>query len=456
MAIGSGSAFFSACGLAVYVELGMVMPRSGGEKNYLERIYRRPKYLFTCIIAMLYALFAGSPDSSLAFGSYILHAAGYADAKERYESRAVAVGCVSVAVLLHGLRPKWGLRAIKALAFFKFALLTVIICAGFAALAGKRQVPDPGNFENLFAGAGSYGLHEYAAILLRMSYAYGGASAVNNILTEFQNLKRALSVAAPLALGTVAVLYLLVNVAYFAAVPRDQFVGADVVIAGVFFRNVFGGRAAARVLSALIGFCNLGNVLAASFDASRMIQELAKEGVLPFSHLFASSKGDGAPIGALALCWTSTVVMVLAPPPGPIYNFLIDATVYPRMVLATLVACGFVYMRLNPRENWSSPLKVPLAVLVIYAAHHCLVAAMPLASSLSHNGSAMPPWLAPVIGLGILGTGVLYWVVWAKVLPRVRGYRVEARRTVGEDGSEMVEFRKVPRTIVTETREDKS
>lgn len=131
-------------------------------------------------------------------------------------------------------------------------------------------------------------------------------------------------------------------------------------------------------------------------------------------------------------------------------------TVYPRMVLATLVACGFVYMRLNPRENWSSPLKVPLAVLVIYAAHHCLVAAMTLASSLSHNGSAMPPWLAPVIGLGILGTGVLYWVVWAKVLPRVRGYRVEARRTVGEDGSEMVEFRKVPRTIVTETREDKS
>ncbi|KAK6219197.1 hypothetical protein LQW54_002446 [Pestalotiopsis sp. IQ-011] len=153
------------------VELGMVMPRSGGEKNYLERIYRRPKYLFTCIIAMLYALFAGSPASSLAFGSYILHAAGYADAKERYESRAVAVGCVSVAVLLHGLRPKWGLRAIKALAFFKFALLTVIICAGFAALAGKRQVPDPGNFENLFAGAGSCGVHGYAAILLRLSYA---------------------------------------------------------------------------------------------------------------------------------------------------------------------------------------------------------------------------------------------------------------------------------------------
>lgn len=124
------------------------------------------------------------------------------------------------------------------------------------------------------------------------------------------------------------------------------------------------------------------------------------------------------------------------------------------MVLATLVACGFVYLRLNPRENWSSPLRVPLLVLAVYAAHHCLVVAMPLASR--QDGSAMPPWLAPVIGLSILGVGVFYWVVWAKILPRVRGYRVEACRIAEEDGSEMVEFRRVPRTTVNEMGEVKS
>ena len=61
-------ALIAACGTMVYIELGTVclffcwiqyldlahisikgLPRSGGEKNYLEYIYRRPKFLVTCI-----------------------------------------------------------------------------------------------------------------------------------------------------------------------------------------------------------------------------------------------------------------------------------------------------------------------------------------------------------------------------------------------------------------------
>ncbi|KAH9477578.1 High-affinity methionine permease [Psilocybe cubensis] len=37
-------ASIAACGTAVYVELGTGLPRSGGEKNYLEFIYRRPNH----------------------------------------------------------------------------------------------------------------------------------------------------------------------------------------------------------------------------------------------------------------------------------------------------------------------------------------------------------------------------------------------------------------------------
>jgi amino acid transporter len=282
------------------------MPRSGGEKNYLERIYRKPKYLITCVIASLYALFGGSPASSLAFGSYIFHAAGYDDAKERWESRAIAVGCVTFVTILHALLPKWGLRAIRVSAYYKLVLLTFIICTGFAALAGRRHVADPGNFKDIFAigdaqtdGYGIGGLHGYATILIRLGYAYGGASSVTTILSEFRNPQRALSVAAPLALGTVAVLYLLVNIAYFAAIPKAQFAQADVIIAATFFENVLGSSAATRVLSALIAVGSLGNVLAASFDASRMNQELAKEGVLPFSHFWASDRPNGAPTAAV-------------------------------------------------------------------------------------------------------------------------------------------------------------
>ena len=37
----------AAAGMAVYLEFGTGLPRNGGEKNYLEFVYTRPKYLVT-------------------------------------------------------------------------------------------------------------------------------------------------------------------------------------------------------------------------------------------------------------------------------------------------------------------------------------------------------------------------------------------------------------------------
>jgi hypothetical protein len=46
--------FMTFCGLFVYLEYGTALPRSGGEKVYLERVYQRPRYLATCIFAGLF------------------------------------------------------------------------------------------------------------------------------------------------------------------------------------------------------------------------------------------------------------------------------------------------------------------------------------------------------------------------------------------------------------------
>jgi hypothetical protein len=65
-------ALIAAAGTTVYIEFGTVsyaalgicttpecdfqgLPRSGGEKNYLEFIYRRPKFMMTCAFSV-YAL----------------------------------------------------------------------------------------------------------------------------------------------------------------------------------------------------------------------------------------------------------------------------------------------------------------------------------------------------------------------------------------------------------------
>jgi len=39
-----------------------------------------------------------------------------------------------------------------------------------------------------------------------------------------------------------------------------------------------------------------------------------------------------------------------------------------------------------------------------------------------------------VVGLGIFAAGGVYWVVWAKLLPRLGGYRLERQLVEAQDG----------------------
>ena len=51
---------FSFCGLLIWLELGTMFPRSGGEKVYLEMAYKQPKYLSTAVYAIHAILFGFS------------------------------------------------------------------------------------------------------------------------------------------------------------------------------------------------------------------------------------------------------------------------------------------------------------------------------------------------------------------------------------------------------------
>ena len=42
----------SFCGLFVWLEFGTMFPRSGGEKVYLEAVYKKPRFLATVIFAI--------------------------------------------------------------------------------------------------------------------------------------------------------------------------------------------------------------------------------------------------------------------------------------------------------------------------------------------------------------------------------------------------------------------
>jgi amino acid transporter len=112
------------------------------------------------------------------------------------------------------------------------------------------------------------------------------------------------------------------QIAYFAAVPKADIVSSGRILAATFFRNVFGPKAE-RALSVFVALSAFGNVLSVIFSQGRLVQELGREGILPFSRFWASSRPFNAPLAGLFEHWVVSVIIMLAPPPGDAYNFIL-------------------------------------------------------------------------------------------------------------------------------------
>jgi len=199
----------AAAGMAVYVEFGTGLPRNGGEKNYLEFVYTKPRFLATGFYTGYVILLGWAGSNSVIFGEYILHAAQVE--VTRWNQRGVGLACITAAFLIHGLALKWGLRLQNFLGVIKLIIILLIVVSGWAALGGALKIDKPHNFDNAFEGTtgSAYGI---VTALYNVIWSYIGYSNANYALSETKNPVRTLKIAAPLALTTVAILYMLVNV----------------------------------------------------------------------------------------------------------------------------------------------------------------------------------------------------------------------------------------------------
>jgi hypothetical protein len=55
-----------------------------------------------------------------------------------------------------------------------------------------------------------------------------------------------------------------------------------------------------------------------------VVQELGREGVLPFSSFFASNKPFNAPFAGHFAQWLISAVVIVAAPPGDAYLFIVN------------------------------------------------------------------------------------------------------------------------------------
>ncbi|KAF7345132.1 Amino acid transporter-like protein [Mycena sanguinolenta] len=430
----------SYAGLTLYLELASMFPhRAGAEVVYLEQAYRRPKYFFPAAFAAITVILEFSASNSIVLANYLLYTAGN-DSPTAWLTRGVAIAGYTVAALFVLLSTKWSLRLANLVGFLKTVTLVFISITGLVVIGGKTRIQDPHvNFHDSFKGSTTSGTN-IANALVKINYAFSGYTNSINLINEIDNPISTVTSASSTALGLVSVLYVLANVAYFAAVPADTIKQSGTLVAALFFSNVFGRHAGARVFPALVSLSAFGNLMAVLQGQSRVIREIARQGILPYPAFWVSTRPFGTPLVPILLKWLLTVLVIMAPPASDAFAFLVDLQSYPANVFsfATAVAV-FILRRKRRREGLLRHEFHAWNIALIFT---CFVNVFLLVMPWypppgGRDGGDVSFWYATycAVGLGILAIAFLYWLLWIVVIPKIRGYKLVEKTIVMPDGS---------------------
>ncbi|TPX55885.1 hypothetical protein PhCBS80983_g04941 [Powellomyces hirtus] len=438
-------AAIAVTGYLVYAEFASAIPRNGGELNYLQHIYRKPKFLVAAMYGAQALLLGQAAGNAYTAGRYLIRAGG---GESEWGARSIGVGVLIAALIVHGTLLKWGLRFQNVVGLVKLAILVLIAITGFFALAGKtKDVPAPDNFTNAFEGTRS-DLYGIVNCIYNAVWSYVGYSNIFYALGEIRTPVRTIKIAGPLALGVITVLYMLVQVAYFAAVPKAEVLTSSQIVAALFFKNMF-GESSARVLSVFVALSATANVFSVIFSQGRVNQALGRDGIVPFSKLLASNAPFKSPLAGISWHVIVTLVILLAPPAGDAYNFVLNLSSYPLNVVNAAVALGLLaaYLPYKFRpdwaKSWAPPIRATFPVVLFFSLISLFLVIAPwIPPKKDADAVYVSLWygIAPAVSVAFFAAGAIYWATWYVVLPKLGHYRVVPTQTKLADGTPVQVF----------------
>lgn len=437
-------AAISACGLAVSLEYGCMLPRSGGEKVYLEFTYRHPRYLTSTLIAVQAVLLGFTASNCIIFGEYVLFA--FNAEPTEFAQKSLAVGLLTFITIVHGCFLKTGIIIQNILGWIKMVLCAFMGLTGLYVVvfrpqngSGSPANTDIFHWDKIWKNS-NWGWGILSTALFKVFYSYAGLSNVNNVLNEVKHPVRTLKTVAPAALVTACCLYLLVNIAYFIVVPIDELKESGELIAALFFEKTFGAGFGKTVLPLAIAISAAGNVMVVTYALARVNQEIARQGFLPCSRILASSHPFNAPLGGLVVHYIPSLLVITLPPPGDVYTFILDVEGYPGQFFALASSLGLLLLRYK-RPELKRPFKAWLPAVFLRILLCLALIAAPFFPPEGRQGDVHFFYATyAIVGIGIIIFAVLYWYVWTVALPRWRGYTLEEELEVLSDGTSITKL----------------
>jgi amino acid transporter len=263
-----GGALISGCALIVGLEYGCMLPRSGGDKIYLEFTYRHPRFLASTLVAVQAVLLGFTASNCIVFGEYVLFALRIEPSE--FFQKALALGLLTAITVVHSCFLKTGIWIQNFLGWVKVGLVLFMGLTGmyivlFKGRTAGNTVASKGVTWDEFWKDSNWEWGTISTALFKVSYSYTGLQNLNNVLNEVKNPVRTLKTVALASLLTACLLYLLVNIAYFSVVPLEEIKESGELVAALFFEKVFGLKFGRTILPLAIATSAAGNVMVVTF-----------------------------------------------------------------------------------------------------------------------------------------------------------------------------------------------
>lgn len=201
----------------------------------------------------------------------------------------------------------------------------------------------------------------------------------------------------------------------------------------------------------MVALSIMGNFISSTYSVARVKQEIAKLRILPFSEFWARQSHYDTPMGALVLHWIVAALFIVVTPNNrndEVYNLVTDLFVYGQTWMFIVVSMGVLALpHTQPAfRDWRPQMfsyRVLVGLVAVFVLLNLFVVVLSWwpAPALVEARRHIPSIATPSVATAIIFFGILYWAVFAKLLPAV-GYEVSSAPDELVDGSRVVTYRR--------------
>ena len=394
------SGFLAMIKALVYAELGVLLPKSGGDFTIIKTGIGNIPAFFVCWTQIITN--SGSRTVlALVFADYVCAPIfGKCTAPDSIR-KSIAAAELLILAITNTISVRLVSSMQGCFTCLKILALIIITIGGFIYLfQGKTE-----NFENSFEGT-TQDVTSITLAIYSCMWAYSGYTNLNEFAEEIIQPKKNIPKAIITSMTLVTIIYLTTNVSYFVMLGKSEFLSVPAV-AFTWGKRVLGPAA---ILIPISVMCSVhGSANGSFFSDTRVRFAAARAGHLPEVISFLHYK-TRIPVASLFLNTFMSLVMLIVGDIGELINLLSFVT----FLLSELSIIAFLrirYLRRN-EERIKNEFRIPLFIPVLALAICAFMLITPFISN---------PKIEFMYGAGFILSGLFFYIPFVYMEWRLPG-----------------------------------